>query len=243
LKQTASNAVARGACELRECDYLCKLDRPRKLGPHRGSRRTPDGPARSGQSALGVPARSHPSGGGRDGQQVVSAARVAGHRSNRSDFAPKQSAAARSAPRHARADNSAALAAAVSAPGAETAAARADAGEQRGQPRARARAWQAATCGTLGAPVLKASLRAARSHAAGGRSADPRVAERAGPMWVRRCARWCRRRARWVRRGERRTLLPKRGGPKKRDLLTQSYRKTFYSRSSGGCDICELAKF
>ena len=149
MKQTASNAVARGACELRECDYLCKLDRPRKIGPHRGSRRTPDGPARSGQSALGVPARSHPSGGGGDGQQVVSAARVAGHRSNRSDFAPKQSAAARSAPRHARADNSAALAAAVSAPGAETAAARAGAREQRGQPRARARAWQAATCGTL----------------------------------------------------------------------------------------------
>ena len=103
---------------------------------------------------------------------MVSAARVAGHRSNRSDFAPKQSAAARSAPRHARADNSAALAAAVSAPGAETAAARADAVEQRRQPRARARAWQAATCGTLGAPVLKASLQAARSHAAG---ADPPI--------------------------------------------------------------------
>ena len=36
------------------------------------------------------------------------------------------------------------------------------------------------------------------------------------------------------------TLLPKRGAPKKRDLLTQSYHKTDYSRSSGGANSRSL---
>jgi hypothetical protein len=98
LRQSARIAPTHGACELRGCDYFCEPRCACKIGPHRGSRRPPEWPARSGQSSVGVPARSHPSGGGGDGQQVVSAARVAGHRSNRSDFAPKQSAAARSAP-------------------------------------------------------------------------------------------------------------------------------------------------